>query len=88
MSDDGVVILLNDEPVPWRPLSEDERATLHEGPGNDGGTFYAFLLVEPAPGDYLRYDALPEGYEEIRVRWESTGAKGLSPGSYNMRIGP
>ena len=43
--------------------------------------FHAFLLVTPVGGDDLTYTDLPEGYDELRVRW-----KGKDNAFYNMRI--
>jgi len=46
--------------------------------------FHAFLLVEPAPGDNITADGLPEDYEEVWVRFRVKGTTMHG----NMRIAP
>ena len=75
------VVLLNGEPIPWRPLNAQERAKniacrraavrMHkklDGKGmrlNTKRQFHAVLLVCPEPGDDLTVIALRKKYSQF-----------------------
>ena len=68
----------------WDKELKEQGRTLKGMTLNLGRAFRAFLLERPKPGDDITADAIPEGYEEVWVRFQlhDSETKG------NMRIAP
>ena len=96
------VILLNGDPIPWRPLSARERAEniacrrsarrVYEELAvkgmrlNTKRQFHAVLLVCPEPGDDLKATGVSEDYDEVWVRWDGSMSDAWNDSIYHMGI--